>query len=38
MLFKNIKKFKDLYENNELIMKKCIIFRLNFQIIITFKD
>ena len=38
MLFKNIKKFKDLYKNNELIIKKCVIFHLNLRIIITLKD
>ena len=38
MFFKNIKRFKNLYENNELIAKKCVIFRLDFRIIITFED
>ena len=38
MLFKNIKKFKNLYENNELIAKKYMIFHLNLRIIITLKN
>ena len=38
MFFKNIKRFEDLYENNELIIKKYVIFRLNLRIIITLKD
>ena len=38
MLFKNIKKFENLYKNDELIIKKYMIFRLNLRIIITFKN
>ena len=38
MLFKNIKRFENLYENNELNVKECVIFRLNLRIIIIFKD
>ena len=38
MFFKNIKRFEDLYKNNELIIKKYVIFRLNLRIIITLKD
>ena len=38
MLFKNIKRFKNLYKNNELIAKEYMIFRLNLRIIITLKN
>ena len=38
MLFKNIKKLKNLYKNDKLVAKKCEIFHLNLRIIITFKN